>query len=137
MSSTARRLEEVSIDTRDIRKFLDVHDEARVNAIQDRAEKLKAIVGVHTIWNVNSTAVGGGVAEMLQPMLAFSRGLGLDARWLVISGPPEFFQLTKRIHHALHGQSGDGSPLGAAERDIYEATLRENADDLMARVKPG
>lgn len=137
MSSTARTLEEVSIDTRDIRKFLDVHDEARVNAIQDRAGKLKAVVDGHTIWNVNSTAVGGGVAEMLQPMLAFSRGLGLDARWLVISGPPEFFQLTKRIHHALHGQSGDGSPLGAAERDIYEATLRDNADDLLARVKPG
>lgn len=137
MSSTARTLEEVSIDTRDIRKFLEVHDESRVTEVQTRAQKLRQLVGEHTIWNVNSTAVGGGVAEMLQPMLAFSRGLGLDARWLVISGPPEFFQLTKRIHHALHGQSGDGSPLGAAERDVYEATLRENTDDLMARVKPG
>ncbi len=132
-----RTLEEVQVDIRDIAKFLDVHSEERVNEIQGRAKALREVVGEHTIWNVNSTAVGGGVAEMLQPMLAFSRGLGLDARWLVISGPPEFFQLTKRIHHALHGQSGDGSPLGAAERDIYETTMRENADDLMSRVKIG
>ncbi|MDJ0917052.1 MAG: glycosyltransferase [Woeseiaceae bacterium] len=132
-----RTLEEVEVDTRDIGKFLDVHSEERVTEIQGRAEGLRAVVNDHTIWNVNSTAVGGGVAEMLQPMLAFSRGLGLDARWLVITGPNEFFQLTKRIHHALHGQSGDGSPLGAAERDIYELTMRENADDLMSRVKPG
>lgn len=137
MNSSARILEEVSVDTRDIRRFLDVHDEHRVTEIEKRAETLKRVVGEHKIWNVNSTAVGGGVAEMLQPMLAFSKGLGLDARWLVISGPPEFFKLTKRIHHALHGQSGDGSPLGAAERDIYETTLEENVEDLMTRVSPG
>ena len=42
-----------------------------------------------TIWNVNSTATGGGVAEMLQSLLAYARGAGVDARWVVIQGDAE------------------------------------------------
>ena len=137
MTPSARELEEVQVGTRELRQFLTVHDEARIAETLERAARLKELVGEHTIWNVNSTAVGGGVAEMLQPMLALAQGLGIDAQWLVISGSPEFFQLTKRIHHALHGQSGDGSELGSAQREIYEATLRENTADLCSRVQPG
>jgi trehalose synthase len=137
VTATARELEEVHVGTRDLSQFLTVHDETRLAETFARAASLGQLIGDHTIWNVNSTAVGGGVAEMLQSILAFSRGLGIDARWLVINGSPEFFQLTKRIHHALHGQRGDGSPLGPAQHEIYEATLRENALDLCARVQPG
>src|SRR3712207_5381567 len=60
------------------------------------------------VWNVNSTARGGGVAEMLRSLLAYARGAGVDARWLVIEGEPEFFDVTKRIHNRLHGSEGDG-----------------------------
>ena len=137
MSPGAKELEEVYVGTRDLRQFLTVHDQDRVNEALDRAQRLKELIGNHTVWNLNSTAVGGGVAEMLQSMLAFSRGLGIDARWLVINGSPEFFQLTKRLHHALHGEAGDGSGLGSAEREIYEAKLRDNAVDLCSRVQPG
>ncbi len=49
------------------------------------------------VWNVNSTAQGGGVAEMLVSLLAYARGAGIDARWVVISGNEDFFVLTKRI----------------------------------------
>lgn len=137
MNPGVKELEEVHVGTRDLRQFLTVHDETRVTEALERAQRLKELIGDHTVWNVNSTAVGGGVAEMLQSMLAFSRGLGVDARWLVINGSPDFFQLTKRLHHALHGESGDGSALGAAEREIYDATLRDNAVDLCSRVQPG
>jgi len=71
------------------------------------------------VWNVNSTAKGGGVVEMLRPLLGYCRGAGVDARWAVISGQPEFFAITKRIHNRLHGFEGDGGPLGDAERDVY------------------
>ena len=37
------------------------------------------------VWNVNSTARGGGVAEMLVSLLAYARGAGIDARWVVIA----------------------------------------------------
>ncbi len=46
---------------------------------------------------------GGGVAEMLRSLIAYVRGVGIDARWVVIEGDADFFHLTKRLHHALHG----------------------------------
>ncbi len=83
-----------------------------------------------SIWHINSTARGGGVAELLQSLLAYVRGVGLDARWGVIQGEPEFFEVTKRIHNMLHGVPGDGAGLGEAEREIYERTLAPAADAL-------
>ncbi len=94
--------------------------------------------GLHgrVIWNVNSTGKGGGVVEMLRPLLGYCRGAGVDARWVVISGEPEFFAVTKRIHNALHGFDGDGGPLGDAERDVYERTMVANAQELVDLVHP-
>lgn len=88
------------------------------------------------IWNVNSTAKGGGVVEMLRPLLGYCRGAGVDARWEVISGEPEFFAITKRLHNRLHGFAGDGGPLGAAERQVYERTLEASAEELVGLVRP-
>ncbi len=88
------------------------------------------------IWNVNSTAKGGGVVEMLRPLLGYCRGAGVDARWAVISGHPDFFAITKRIHNRLHGFAGDGGPLGATEREVYEGTLVANAEELVGLVHP-
>jgi hypothetical protein len=88
------------------------------------------------IWNVNSTAKGGGVVEMLRPLLGYCRGAGVDARWVVISGQPDFFVITKRIHNRLHGFDGDGGPLGDAEREVYEQTLAASAAELIELVHP-
>jgi len=59
---------------------------------------------------VNSTAVGGGVAEILMRLLPLARELGLDARWHVMEGGPEFYEITKAFHDALHGNVGNFSP---------------------------
>jgi trehalose synthase len=56
-----------------------------------------------TIENINSTAVGGGVAEILTRMIPLLRELGVDARWEVIKGNEKFFSITKKMHNALHG----------------------------------
>ena len=85
---------------------------------------------------MNSTAKGGGVVEMLRPLLGYCRGAGVDARWAVIAGQPEFFAITKRIHNRLHGFAGDGGPLGDAERDVYEQTLAASAEELAELVHP-
>jgi trehalose synthase len=90
-----------------------------------------------TFWNVNSTAVGGGVAEMLRSLIGYALGGGIDARWLAITGSPEFFAVTKRLHNRLHGNAGDGGPLGEAERAVYEETCAANAELVAARVKSG
>jgi trehalose synthase len=73
---------------------------------------------------------------MVRTLLAYARGAGVDARWAVIQGPPEFFRLTKRLHNALHGSRGDGSPLGEAERKLYEQVNQQNAADLAPLVSP-
>lgn len=89
-----------------------------------------------TVWNVNSTARGGGVAEMLASLLSYARGGGVDARWVTITGSPAFFEITKRIHNRLHGAAGDGGDLGELERSVYERTLHCVAQELSPRVRP-
>ena len=74
---------------------------------------------------------------MLQTLLAYVRGAGIDARWLVIEGDPSFFAITKRIHNGLYGLSGDGGELGAAARRHSERVIRGNADEMRALVRPG
>src|SRR5262249_8984946 len=94
------------------------------------------LLGPRAVWNINSTAVGGGVAEMLQPILRYARGLGIQTRWLVIEGPPEFFKITKRVHNALHDLPGDGSPLGPEQARTYEHALAANMTVLDDLVRP-
>jgi trehalose synthase len=89
------------------------------------------------VWNINSTARGGGVVELLQPLVAYARGGGVDARWVVIDGSPEFFAITKRLHNRLHGADGDGRALDDAARAVYERTNEENVAALVGRVREG
>jgi trehalose synthase len=86
------------------------------------------------VWNVNSTAKGGGVAEMLQALLPYVRGAGIDARWVVMRGSDDFFAVTKRLHHALHGSEGDGSALGQNAHAIYDRATRDNVATYLDKV---
>ncbi len=96
----------------------------------------RELLGGRTCWNVNSTARGGGVAEMLQSLIGYVQGAGLDARWVAVDGDPDFFRVTKRLHNRLHGFAGDGGPLGDAEREIYERRCAANAELLTAAAGP-
>ena len=87
--------------------------------------------------NVNSTASGGGVAELLQTLLAYVRGVGIDARWLVTEGDAGFFEVTKRLHNHLYGSRGDGGPLGPEQHEVYQRTLHPNAADLLSFIRTG
>ena len=89
-----------------------------------------------TFWNINSTAYGGGVAEMLRSLIGYARGAGLDARWVAIGGDPDFFRVTKRLHNRLHGHAGDGGPLGEAERSVYERCCAVNAALIAELIRP-
>lgn len=89
------------------------------------------------IWMVNSTATGGGVAEMLPGKIALLRELGFAVSWAVIgSDRPEFFALTKRIHNLLHGQASAGLDLGPDDARLLEAVGRANADELAPHLGP-
>jgi len=76
---------------------------------------------------VNSTAVGGGVAEILNRMVPLCQQLGVDLRWEVMKGGEDFFAVTKRIHNALHGKH---EPFTAADRDVFRAATEANLATL-------
>jgi trehalose synthase len=130
------RLHEVEVQALDAARLEPLIGPERMARYEAIAEATQAVMAGRSVLNVNSTATGGGVAEMLQTLLAYGRGAGLDVRWLVIQGDPAFFAITKRIHNGLYGSPGDGGELGPAERRRYEAVLHENARELLALVRP-
>jgi trehalose synthase len=107
----------------------------RYREIEEGINRASELFAGRVVWHVNSTARGGGVVELLQSLLAYARGAGVDARWAVIGGEPDFFRVTKRIHNQLHGAPGDGGPLGEDERQVYERTLQGNAEELEHTVR--
>jgi trehalose synthase len=130
-------LREVTTGDRPPERFLSLlRPDAAAEFRETLAQGRRTFAG-HAVWNVNSTAQGGGVAEMLYSLVPYARGGGVDARWVVIQGDGEFFRITKRLHNRLHGARGDGLPLGPAERDHYEAVMAVNAERLVERLRPG
>jgi trehalose synthase len=101
-----------------------------------RIADLRARLAGRVVWNVSSTAVGGGVAEMVRSLLAYARGAGVDARWAVIDGPLDFFRFTKRLHHAIHGSRGDGTAISEADRRLFEYVNAVNSTELCPMVRP-
>jgi trehalose synthase len=109
----------------------------RASPLREALAAVRVALDGRVVWNVNSTATGGGVSEILRGFLPYLSGAGIAARWLVIQADPAFFLTTKRIHHALHGSVGDGSVLGSEQRQHYEEILEANARQLLALVRPG
>ncbi len=128
---------EVQIDPVPLDKLAAFLNGDRAARLGQYAERARTVLAGRTVWNVNATATGGGVAEMLQGLLAYARGAQVETRWLVLDGTPDFFRLTKRIHNLLHGSEGDGGPLGGPERDLYELVLRDNLSSLRELVRAG
>jgi trehalose synthase len=110
---------------------------ALVDELVRAAIDVRAALDGACVWNVNSTSMGGGVAEMLRNIVGYAQGSGIDAHWLVIEGDEQFFRTTKRLHNRLHGVVGDGGELGPIEADHYRAVLAENAAVLSRRVRKG
>ncbi len=124
-------LEEVAVQPLDAARFEPLVGAERMAEFEAVADETRRRLAERAVVSVNSTAVGGGVAEMLQTLLAYARGAGVDARWLVIKGDPGFFGITKRIHNGLYGGPGDGGDLGPGERANYESVQRDNAEGLL------
>ncbi len=130
------RLQPVHIAATDPRRFEAVIPPGEYQDLRALIDAAAAALHGRVIWNINSTGSGGGVAELLRTLLGYSRGGGVDARWLVLSGGPPFFEVTKRIHNHLHGFDGNGRGLSEADRAIYDGTLAENAAELVRLVHP-
>jgi trehalose synthase len=79
------------------------------------------------VQNINSTSVGGGVAELLTRITPLLKQLGVNAGWDVIKGDEKFFGITKRIHNALHGGDDD---ISREDLAYFLDVNRENAKDI-------
>jgi trehalose synthase len=130
-------LENVDVHALAPQRFREVIPADRYDKFAEAFARAHTLLEGRVVWNVNSTAKGGGVAEMLQSLLAYAKGAGVDARWVVIEGDPDFFSITKRIHNHLHGAGGDKGELGDREHSAYEHTLEANGTALLEEVKSG
>jgi trehalose synthase len=130
-------MREVTLDRRSTTGFSELVDPVDLTryemAVASGADRL----GDRTLWHVNSTAEGGGVAELLHALLGYLLDGGITTRWLVVEGNPDFFRVTKRIHNQLHASEGDGGPLGVDERRVYDAALAPNLEAILDLVRPG
>jgi trehalose synthase len=129
-------LTEVAVDTLSPDRFRSVLSAEQWRAFSEGIERARRLFAGRTIWMVNSTARGGGVAEMLTALLPYVRGAGVDARWMVIAGDREFFRVTKRIHNHLHGAAGDAPSLGDEERRVYQGVTEARGAELAGLVGP-
>ncbi|MBP7056823.1 MAG: glycosyltransferase [Candidatus Omnitrophica bacterium] len=79
------------------------------------------------VQNINSTPVGGGVAEILNRMVPLLKEMGIDARWDVIKGGKQFFEVTKKFHNALHGKPEE---ITSYDFEVFMETGRANLEEL-------
>jgi len=127
---------EVNVPSLSLERLRGVIDAPAWERLEEGLGRAAALLEGRRVWNVNSTSAGGGVAEMLWSWVGLANGLGIGMRWLTIGGDAEFFTLTKRLHNYLHGELGDGGPLGAEERAVFERVGEENAAGVLERLGP-
>ncbi|MDP3991827.1 MAG: glycosyltransferase [Candidatus Colwellbacteria bacterium] len=92
-------LEEVLVKKKNINKYRRVVGAEVIGGLKSFSRPLKGKRVVH----INSTANGGGVAEILISLVPLQRSLGVDSRWFVVNPPAKFFEITKKFHNALQG----------------------------------
>jgi len=110
-----------------------VHLREAVRTLREEARSLVSRLAGRKVWMVNSTARGGGVAEMMPRLVSLLNELGVETEWVVMgTEEPAFFDLTKRLHNLLHGTGDPG--LTDEDQRLYGAVSSENAADLKRRL---
>jgi trehalose synthase len=125
----------LNVPARELEPVAALYGAAEMQTVRAAVTRLLAALRGRIVWNVNSTARGGGVVELLRSLVGYARGTGVDCRWAVIGGTPEFFLFTKHLHNAMHGAEGDDGVL--RDRGLYERVSANNAAELLAQVEPG
>ena len=112
-----------------IEDYVPIVGEERVERLEKAAERIKGL----KILELNSTSLGGGVAEMLLSGIPIMNQLGVDVEWMVIRGTMPFYEATKGIHNLLQGKGG--SFTSEMER-VYFETLEENREAHVIDYEP-
>lgn len=116
-------MHEPSLQSRSIEAYDEVVERRRLQRLRELAAALDGVRILH----LNSTATGGGVAELLRSIVPLCADLGIDTDWFVMDATDDFFEVTKAIHNGLQGSE---SPLTGEMRATYRAVAERNAADL-------
>ena len=116
-------LQTIRVGTQSIDDYRPILGEEKIEELESLASGLKGARVLH----VNSTAYGGGVAEILRSHIPLLCNLGIDAEWMVIRGDDPFYNVTKAFHNALQGGAYN---LRAKAKEIYLETNTRNARSL-------
>lgn len=103
--------------------YIPIVGESVADDLRLLAEKLKG----RTVQHVNSTSVGGGVAEILNRMVPLLNELGVRTTWDVIKGGDQFYEVTKKFHNALHGRAEE---ITRRDFDVFLETSRKNIEEM-------
>ena len=106
-----------------IEDYIPIVGQATIEELGLLADRLRG----KAIQNINSTAVGGGVAEILSRMIPLLNQLGVSAAWDVIKGDEKFFAITKKFHNGLHGVPVE---IDAGEYAHFLEVNRYNAEQI-------
>ncbi len=106
-----------------LKEYIPVVGQSIIDELYLLAERLEG----KTIQTVNSTAVGGGVAEILNCMVPLITELGVDMYWDLIKGGENFFNVTKKFHNALHGRP---EKITDEMLDIFMETSMHNVNNM-------
>jgi trehalose synthase len=105
-----------------LKDYIPIVGQGTIDELKLLASQLKG----KKIQHINSTRVGGGVAEMLNRIVPLMKELGLDVEWDIIEGNPEFFNVTKKFHNSLHGRK---ERVTSKDFDIYLDTAHKYIKD--------
>ncbi len=106
-----------------IEEYIPIVGQATIDDLRRIGAKLKGKV----VQNINSTSVGGGVAEILNRLVPLLKELEVDARWDVIKGGTQFFEVTKKFHNALHGKE---QGIVQQDFDVFMETSQKNIEEM-------
>ncbi|WP_306060941.1 glycosyltransferase [Natronococcus wangiae] len=112
-----------SLPDRSIEAYAAVSGRDRLERLRSLAEALEAVRVLH----VNSTAAGGGVAELLRSIVPLCADLGVDTDWLVMDAGDDFFEVTKAMHNGLQGS---GARLTEEMKATYRTVTERNAAEI-------
>lgn len=102
-----------------LEEYISIVGQSAIDDLKLLAGKLQGRI----IQHINSTPVGGGVAEILSRMVPLLKELDVDTKWDVIKGGEQFFEVTKKFHNALHGKAEE---ITQRDFDIFMETSQEN-----------
>ena len=127
-------MQEVEVIARSPELLAEILTPSQARVFDAAGRRARSAFGDRTIWHVNATAHGGGVAEMLQTLLAYGRAAQIDNQWRVLDGSPSSSPSPSGSTTSCTVTSATAAPLGELERACYERVLAANLDELRSHV---